>query len=258
MNTKKIINAIQNSKDFVLRNILNRFAKIIDINDLKDNESDKQTVEYPEWYLYDKNGDKTLFRIQEYDENGQQVDIIEKYKNKRSISLLNIKIQTFIAHTILNANIEPFTEAGIEYVSFQMSILDVNANVIYFLYNLRKENNEFLVNCKHIKIDIKILYIKFYEYQNNNWKLDVLNGSIGNIISADLIYLMDNAENSTSFIVLNKSYENKAPGKMSFKLMCKAIIETTQGIEEQNYIIGDYSEDGVDKLATTCGIARPY
>lgn len=259
---KKIINAIQSSKDFILKNILNRFLRIVDINDLENDENNgdnQQTVERPEWYLYSKNENKTTYKIQEYDKTGQQVDIIEKYKYAPTIKLLDIKIKNIIAHTPLSAYIENFNEAGIEYVSFQMDILNNNADMIYQLHNLRKENNEFLVDCRHIKINTKILHIKFYEYQNNNWKLDVLNGCIGDIMTADIIKLITNDEIPMSFIVLTKSYENKGTTKMNFTLACKAVMATTQGIGEQSYVINNiYKENGVDKTATTCGISVLY
>lgn len=259
MDTKKIINTIQNSKDFILKNILNRFLKIIDINDLKDDKNDNQTVKHPEWFLYPINENETTYRIQEYDEKGNLIDIIDKYKNKRSIELLDIKIKDIVAKTILSANIEVFNEAGIEYVSFQANIIEIDGNAIYRLHNLRKENNECLVDCDYIKINTKILHIKIYEYQNNNWRLDVLDGCIADIAYADVIYLTTNGETPASSIVSTISYENKGTTKMNFILVCKAVMIATQGLDEQVYVIANNdTENGVDKTATTCTISIPY
>lgn len=266
MNTKKIIDAIQNSKDFILKNALNRFTKIIDINDLKNNETDKQNIDSsPIWLMISENENKTTFRIEETDKNINAIDIIDKYKNKPLSVLSNVKIHYGnIIYTPLFSTMYVYHEAGIEFIDFAMCILVIdngNKPVLYRLYNLREENNKFLVDCVHTNVstDCKLLSLKIYEKSNNNWFLEVLNGVIADIETADIISVkIEQMGVNSYYMITSKHYENKENNRANFTLATKNIEMTSDGLYEQTIFIQTGISEGVIKTSNKCGISRPY
>lgn len=261
MDAKKIINAIQNSKDFILKNILNRFTKIIDIDSLKDDENDKQNIDSSTvWLMSSENENRTTFRIKEIDKNGNVIDIIDKYKNKPLSTLTNIKVHYGnIVYIPLFSTMHAYHEAGIEFIDFAMGIMNNNVYkpMFYYLYNLRKENNKFLVSCKHTNIN-NLLSIKIYE-KSNNWFLEVLNGVIADIETADIITVkIERMGVNSCYTITSKHYENKENNRANFTLATKNIEMTSDGLYEQTIFIETGISEGVIKTSNICGISRPY